>query len=166
MPESHLGITSQRHLALLLRAVGCLDLLALVAVVMPQHWMDVSHKFVGLGPMPHEPIVGYLARSASALYALHGAMMVFISFDVGRYERLIRFRALAALVHGAVILGIDLSEPMPALWRYGEGPAFAVTGILVLWLQRGCGSRTQREDGPSGPPRSARQGPTGADDPR
>jgi hypothetical protein len=50
---------------------------------------------------------------------------------------LIRFMALAALVHGAVIMGIDHAENLPALWRYGEGPAFAAAGVLVLWLQRG-----------------------------
>ncbi len=128
---------SERRLALLLRAVGCLDLLALIAVVMPWHWIAVAHKFVGLGAIPEAPIVGYLARSASALYALHGAMVLFVSFDVRRYERLIRFMAVAALVHGAVILGIDLGAGLPALWRYGEGPAFAATGVAVLWLQRG-----------------------------
>jgi hypothetical protein len=127
---------SRRHLALFLRGIGCLDLLALVAVFMPQHWMDVGHKFLGLGPIPDEPIVGYLARSASALYALHGAIVLFMSFDVERHERLIRFMALAALIHGAVIFGIDFSERLPALWRYGEGPAFAVTGLAVLWLLR------------------------------
>ena len=101
---------SEQHLAILLRGVGCLDLLALLAVVMPRHWMDVAHKFVGLGTFPDGPIVGYLARSTSALYALHGAMVLFMSFDVARHARLIRFMAVAALVHGAVILGIDLAE--------------------------------------------------------
>jgi hypothetical protein len=127
---------SGRHLALLLRGIGCLDLLALIAVVMPQHWMDVGHKWLGLGPIPQEPIVGYLARSASALYALHGAMVLFMSFDVKRYEPLIRFMAVAALIHGAAILGIDVWEGLPALWRYGEGPAFAAAGLAVLWLLR------------------------------
>ena len=126
----------RQHVALFLRAIGCLDLLALIAVVMPQHWMDVGHKWLGLGPIPREPIVGYLARSASALYALHGAMVLFMSFDVERYERLIRFMAVAALIHGAVILGIDVWEGLPALWRYGEGPAFAAAGLAVLWLLR------------------------------
>ncbi len=128
---------SEQYLAVLLRAVGCLDLLALIAVVMPRHWMEVAHKFVGLGVIPEGPIVGYLARSASALYALHGAIVLFMSFDVAHYARLIRFMAMAAFVHGAIILGIDLAEGLPALWRYGEGPAFAATGVAVLWLQRG-----------------------------
>ena len=132
---------SDRNLALFLRAVGCLDFLALLAVVMPQHWMELAHRWSGLGAIPREPIVGYLARSASALYALHGAMIVFISFDVARYERLIRFLAVAALVHGAVILGIDVAERMPPLWRFGEGPAFAAAGAIVLWLQSQRGAR-------------------------
>ena len=127
-----------RGLALALRAIGCLDCLALLAVLMPTHWMDVAHAWLGLGPIPREPIVGYLARSASALYALHGAMIVFVSFDVARYAPLIQFLAIAALVHGGVILGIDLAEQMPPVWRYGEGPAFAASGVLVLWLQRQC----------------------------
>src|SRR5260370_29121742 len=126
-----------RNLALFLRAVGCLDYLALLAVVMPQHWIEVAHSWSGLGAIPREPIVGYLARSASALYALHGAMIVFISFDVARYERLIRFLAAAALVHGAIILGIDFFERLPVLWRYGEGPAFAATGVAGVVLAAG-----------------------------
>lgn len=126
---------AERNLALALRAIGCLDLCALVAVMMPRHWMDLAHQALELGALPGEPIVGYLARSASAVYALHGAVVLFISFDVVRYERLIRFMALAALVHGVVILGIDVVEQMPPFWRYGEGPCFAATGLLVLWLQ-------------------------------
>lgn len=132
---------SDRRLALVLRALGCLDLVAIIVVMMPQQWIELAHTWSGLGAMPREPIVGYLVRSTSALYALHGAMVVFISFDVTRYERLIRFLALAALVHGAVMFGIDIAESMPPLWRFGEGPAFAATGAIVLWLQVQRGGR-------------------------
>ena len=108
-----------------------------VVVVAPERWIDMAHHWAGLGALPSAPIVGYLARSASALYALHGALVVFLSFDVSRYERLIRFLAWAAVVHGAVILGIDVAQQMPALWQYSEGPGFAATGLVVLALQRG-----------------------------
>jgi len=134
--ESLAETEASRRLALVLRGLGLLDLVALVVVVAPEHWIDIAHHWAGLGALPREPIVGYLARSASALYALHGAMVVFISFDVSHYERLIRFMAWAALVHGAVILGIDLTQHLPVFWRYVEGPSFAATGLVVLSLQR------------------------------
>lgn len=125
-----------RRLALVLRGLGCLDLLALLVVAAPEAWIDVAHRGAGLGALPREPIVGYLARSASALYGLHGAIVVFLSFDVKHYERLIRFMAWAAVVHGAVVLGIDIVQELPVLWRYAEGPGFTATGLLVLALQR------------------------------
>lgn len=134
-PESSAETIASRRLALVLRGLGLFDLVALVAVMASDHWLDMAHQWAGLGVLPREPIVGYLARSASALYALHGAIVVFMSFDVRRYERLIRFMAWAALVHGAVILGIDLAQQLPAFWRYAEGPSFAATGLLVLGLQ-------------------------------
>jgi hypothetical protein len=123
------------ELAVVLRVLGCVDLLALVAVVMPREWMAQGHAWAGLGELPPAPIVGYLARSASFLYALHGAAVVFISFDVARYRPLITFLAAAALVHGAVMLGIDLAEGMPLWWTAVEGPGFAATGVAVLSVQ-------------------------------
>jgi hypothetical protein len=136
--------SKQRTVSRVLRAIGCLDLLALGAAVMPFHWMDVAHRAMGLGPLPEVPVVGYLARTASALYALHGAMVLFISFDVARYWGLIRFLAIAALFHGAIIMGIDLALALPAWWRYGEGPCFAATGALILWLQARAGAPQSR----------------------
>ena len=127
---------NQTGLVVVLRILGVVDLLALLAVFLPLEWMARTHFRLGLGELPREPIVGYLTRSASALYALHGAMILFISFDTRRYDRLITFLAAAALVHGAVMLGIDLAVGMPAFWTLCEGPAFAATGALVLVIQR------------------------------
>jgi len=125
---------SPAPLAIALRIFGLFDLLALIAVVAPRSWLAAAHAFVGLGDLPDAPIVGYLARSSSALYALHGAMILFVSYDTERYRPLIRFLAFAALIHGLVVLGIDLAVGMPWLWTLFEGPAFAVTGVVVLVL--------------------------------
>lgn len=129
----------QRLLVVVLRAFGVLDLCAAGAVVVPLRWMAAAHAWLGLGPLPPGPLVGYLARSASALYALHGALVLFLSFDVRRYGPVITFLAAAALVHGAVMLGIDLAEGMPGWWTAVEGIGFAATGAVVLVAQWAAG---------------------------
>lgn len=123
-------------LVVFLRLFGTLDLLALLAVLMPDTWMARGHQWLGLDELPRAPIVGYLTRSASALYALHGATVLFISTDTVRYARLITFLALVALIHGAVLLGIDLATGMPVWWTLLEGPVITATGVVVLALQR------------------------------
>ena len=132
---------NRRHrvLAAVLGGLGGLDLLALAAVVHPRGWMAAAHAWLGLGGMPPGPLVGYLARSAAALYALHGATVLFVSRDVARYWRLIRLLAVLALCHGAVMAAIDWAEGMPLWWRVVEGPGFAATGAVVLALQLWAG---------------------------
>jgi len=125
-----------RDVAFVLRVVGAVDLLALGAVVMPGRWMAAVHAWLGLGEMPGAPIAGYLARSASALYALHGAMLLFVSCDVLRYRRLITFLGVAAFAHGAVLVGIDLAEGMPHWWTWADGLGYLALGTVVLGAQR------------------------------
>lgn len=103
---------------------------------MPRPWIEAAHRLLGLGEMPAAPIVAYLARSTSALYAMHGAILIFVSFDVGRYDGLIRFLAAAAMVHGAALVAIDCAAGMPLYWTVLEGPCFAATGAAVLALRR------------------------------
>ncbi len=130
------GARPRRALPIFLRCIGCLDAFALGAAVMPRAWMNAAAVALGLGPLPSEPVVGYLARSASVLYALHGLTVLYVSFDVVRYGPLIRFLAILAVFHGVIVLGIDLGEGMPRWWQCVEGPCFASTGVVVLWLQR------------------------------
>ena len=120
---------------LTLRTLGVIDMLAFVAVVMPATWIQLGHESAGLGEFPTASIAGYLARSASALYGLHGMMVFYMSFRVARYWELIRFMAILALFHGLVILVIDLAEGMPNWWTIVEAPAFASTGASVLLAQ-------------------------------
>ncbi|MBI2477985.1 MAG: hypothetical protein HYV60_04860 [Planctomycetia bacterium] len=122
-------------LVLALRVLGGIDMIAFIAVAMPIAWIRLGHQWSGLGDFPDAPIAGYLARSASALYALHGLTVVYMSFDVRRYWPLIRFLARVAIAHGIVMLGIDLAVGMPSWWTVVEGPAFAATGLIVLASQ-------------------------------
>ena len=109
---------------------------ALLAVCLPREWIQSLCLTLTGVAFPAAPVAWYLARSTSLLYALHGAMVVYVSFDVARYWRLIRFLAFAAVVHGGLILAIDLSAGMPAWWSAIEGPCFALTGLIMLGLMR------------------------------
>jgi len=91
---------------------------------------------VGHGELPSEPIVGYLARSTSFFYALLGGLLWITSYDLRRYRAVIGYLAMATVLLGVVLLGVDLIEGMPLAWSLGEGPLNAAIGILILVLAR------------------------------
>lgn len=119
-----------------LRAIGGVSLLALVAVVMPYTWMNATHEWLGLGPLPDEPIVGYLARSLSAFYAFFGGLLWMVSFDLQRHRPTLCFLGGVTIVFGALLLGIDWVEGLPSYWRSGEGPFVMAVGAAILVLAR------------------------------
>ena len=125
---------------MLLRVLGGIDLLAFGAVVMPRSWIVAAHSLTGMGDFPDTPVAGYLARSASALYALHGMLLVYMSLDVLRHWGLIRFFAFAAVFHGLVMFSIDWREGMPIWWIVLEGPTFALAGLVVIAVQLRSGT--------------------------
>jgi hypothetical protein len=129
-------MTPDRQLQLLLRALGTLDLLAFLAVFMPDDWMAASHAWLGMGEFPRSSLVDYLARSASLMYAQHGAVFLFLSGHVRRYRGLIRLMAVIALVSAVIMLAIDLLARIPLFWTVIEGPGYAVLASAVLVLER------------------------------
>jgi hypothetical protein len=120
-----------------LRGLGILDLLAFVPVVLPLSWIATIHSDIGLGSFPPGPIVGYLARSASAMYFVQGLLLLFVSADVARYRPVIRFLAAVAVLHGLALVMIDVAEGMPLWWTLSEGPVYSCAGVLIGILARG-----------------------------
>ncbi|MCI0360973.1 MAG: hypothetical protein L0211_21040 [Planctomycetaceae bacterium] len=120
----------------LLVANGVLTLLALPAVFLPTAWMDAFHRNLGLGALPEGPIVQYLARSVSALYAAFGSLTLILAVDLARFAPLITWWGITAIVFGGLLLWIDTSAPMPAHWTWDEVPYLVLTGAVVLLLQR------------------------------
>jgi hypothetical protein len=129
----------QRALVLLLRATGAVLLLAFFAIFLPTEWMAASHRWLGLGEFPASPLVDYLTRSASALYAIHGGLLVVLSFDVRRFAPVIIYSALAGIAFGLAMIVIDMGANMPLYWTVSEGPYIVVVGVATLWLARGVG---------------------------
>ena len=123
-------------LRLLLRLVGSTSLFALVFVAAPYSWMDAIHAELGLGELPGEPVVGYLARSTSGFYAMLGGLFWVVSFDLQRNRSVLLYLGTATVIFGAALVAIDWGEGLPALWKWWEGPLVMAMGLALLLLTR------------------------------
>jgi hypothetical protein len=129
--------TADVRLAWLLRLIGAALLLALPATVLPYRAMDAVHRHaLDLGELPDAVIVHYLARTASLLYAVHGAVMVFVSFDVPRYRPLVVFLGWLNGLFGVCACAVDLAFGMPLWWTAWEGPLIVAAAILTVRLAK------------------------------
>ena len=129
--------SADRLLQWLLRFVGGIELCAIPFILVPMSWMaEVHASLLGLGPMPQAPIVEYMARTLSLLYAVHGAVVFRVSFDLVRFRPFVGFLGALHIAVGLCIIGIDLAAGLPWWWVLGEGPGIAVGGVLVLLLNR------------------------------
>ncbi len=123
-------------LVVLLRVWGTMGLLALFAALMPLSWMGTVHEWMGLGEFPASPIVEYLTRSVSVLYACFGGLLLIVSRDVRRNRVTVTYMAAMAIVFGIAVLGIDIYAGLPLSWVLGEGPPTILLGVILLRLLR------------------------------
>ena len=96
-----------------------------------------------MGRLPAEPVVGYLARSPSALYALLGGLLWLGSFDLRRNHLVLCYLGGVFISFGMILFVVDLVEGLPLFWRLGEGPLDAAFGIVILWLSYRIGQDSQ-----------------------
>ena len=135
MSNQALGST-ELILKIVLRLVGGASLLALIFVAAPYSWMDAIHSALGMGKLPDNPVVGYLARSTSAFYALLGGLFWLVSFDLPRYRNVLLYLGVAVILLGAALAVIDWCEGMPYFWKVWEGPFTIVFGFVLFLLSR------------------------------
>lgn len=127
---------TDRFLRRFLRWVGGVAALAALCAVMPYTWMNAAHTFLGMGRLPETPIVGYLARSTCAFYALFGGLFWVMSFELDRYRPLLRYVGFGAILLGILLFGVDHVEGMPHFWQASEGPINVIIGATIVWLSR------------------------------
>lgn len=132
--DKPLSARRKKFLILLLRACGLIDMLALLVALIPSSWIIAVHGHLGLDSFPDESIAFYLARSSSLMYAIHGLVLFFVSFNIDRYLSLIRLLAGIALIHGLLLIVIDIFTTMPWWWTCGEGPLLLAWGLLIFML--------------------------------
>jgi ATP/ADP translocase len=139
----------KRFFRLFLRILGSAAGFAVFAVVMPYSWMDAIHQRLGMGKLPDEPIVGYLARSTSAFYALLGGLLWTVSFHLHRNRLVLRYLGVAIILFGIALSIVDWIEGLPLFWKICEGPSNMVFGLVILWIShriKQISSEKNRED--------------------
>jgi uncharacterized membrane protein HdeD (DUF308 family) len=126
----------ERLLVWVLRVTGGSELLAVIAVFMPFRWSAEAHALLGLGTLPEMPVLLYLIRSASLLYAVHGVMILFMSRDVRRNSRLITVFGVLSLVQGIILLFVDYEAGLPKWWMLWEAAVYWTMATAILFLQQ------------------------------
>ena len=124
----------EKLLTWVMRIAAVLLMTAAFPAVMPFSWMDAVHRSVGLGELPETPIVAYMARSLSAMYAMHGALVFFVSLDVRRFLPIVYCLAVLGILFGFGMIVIDILIGFPMAWVMGEGPVIIALGAVLLWL--------------------------------
>ncbi len=127
-------MTSEKALKVIMRIEAVMAMTAIVPMAMPLPWMDAIHRWLGLGPMPQGPVVEYLARSISGMYAILGAYLWLLSTDIRRYAAPIRLWSIAVALFGVCLLVIDTTAGLPLSWILGEGPFLILMGAVAITL--------------------------------
>ena len=134
--------TAERLLRALLRTMGATTLLAFGAVLLPTSWMEAGARWTGVAPFPDGPLAQYLARSLSALYAMIGALTLFVASDLQRYLPLVAFCGWLTIALGIVLFFIDMTAGMPPAWGWFEGPPTVLLGVTFHALARRASAPT------------------------
>ncbi len=134
--QSSASLSASRYTVWLLRLIGVSTCLAFFPMFFRWQWMAGIHGWLGLGELPHVPVVEYLARSLSALYFAHGCLVLVVSTDVVRYRPIALVVAGLNVFLGGMFVVIDSWSGLPWWWIAGEGPPILAIGCALLWCLR------------------------------
>ncbi len=120
---------TEKMLRVLLRVSGVVLMLALPAALMPTAWMRSANDLLLRDPLPATPLVEYLTRSLSGLYASLGLVTWVLASDVRRYAPIIAWKSIAGMLFAVGLIVLDTAIGLPWYWTLVEGP-----GVFALCL--------------------------------
>jgi hypothetical protein len=116
--------------------VGVVQSAAVIAVFMPHSWMDLCSRLMGVDSLPTGSLPNYLARLSSAMYVVHGTMLIITAWNLPLVLPIVIPFARLTIVLGGIMLWIDIAERMPIVWTLFETIALVVSGGLTEYLAR------------------------------
>ncbi len=127
-------MSAEQLLFWLLRVSASILFLAFPCMLLPESWMDATHRWLGLGSLPEAPIMGYLTRSLAGFYGFFGVLTWMLTSDLVRYRPLIVAWGWFHILFGGMLLAIDIHAGLPSYWIAIEGPGLIGAGLLTLFL--------------------------------
>jgi hypothetical protein len=126
-----------RATATFLYGLSILQLLTAGIAIMPTEWIEAWHKWLGLGAMPHDPLLLYAVRGGGFVQGAIGVLLWIMACDVVRYRPLIMAVALIFLCSSPAFYLIDSIVRLPLFWcLLDAGSCFAVGSILLALLPK------------------------------
>jgi hypothetical protein len=120
-----------------LMLVGIIQFSAIAAVFMPKMWMDACSQIMGVAPLEDTPIAGYLARLSSAMYVVHGMLLMCVARGLPGQLPVVRAFSSSTAALGTMMLWIDVVEGMPNAWTASECIALlGSAAVMELLLHR------------------------------
>ncbi|MGE4551145.1 MAG: hypothetical protein AAEJ57_07120, partial [Opitutales bacterium] len=103
---------SATALVFLMRVMGGSMMFSIIAVFMPDAWLEAAVKQVEHG-VPVGPLVEYMARGWSAFYFMLGGLIWMFSTDLSRYFAAIRWLSWCYILINGAFLAV-------LLWLYAS----------------------------------------------
>jgi hypothetical protein len=122
--------------------VGFIQLSAIVSVFMPKSWMDACSSAMGVTALEDTPIAGYLARLSSAMYVVHGMLLVCLAGLLPEQLRMVHVFSRTTFGLAFMMLWIDVIEGMPTHWTWFEFIALFGNATIMELLARHAVSRS------------------------
>jgi hypothetical protein len=123
----------EKNFIIILRVSSIILITAFIAVILPYDIMNQIHQLIGLGKLPQSPILDYLARTVSFFYGIHGVLLLYISFNLIKYLKILKLLIILGFIFGITLFFIDLNAPLPLQWTLVEGPT-VITLNIVFYL--------------------------------
>ena len=121
-----------RGLKICLWITGIVCLSSVGGVFMPSTAWECFMGHFGLGPVPDSPLFFYFARLMCAAFVGVGIYFIILALKPMKYEVLVPFSGLAAIVLGVVCAITGFAVKMPNLWFLGDALSCLVLGVLIL----------------------------------
>lgn len=129
--------------------VGVVQCAAIIAVFMPHTWMDLCGRWMGVDSLPGGSLPGYLARLSSAMYVIHGAMLIITAWNLPLVLPIVVPFARLTIALGGIMLWIDMTEGMPIVWTLFETIALMSSGGLTEYFARRVKPTPHRDSDPT-----------------